>query len=104
MGGDDDDAFRGEPYLVRWHAWVRWPAATYHTHPLPRSDQGCNTNHETNSRQHSPATSSVAECNYDGRNYTPNDSTNAKTTGKDHTRSVAVADAPANEVGVRLMT
>ena len=104
MGGDDGGACRGGPGVIRRHAGGRGSAYTDHTHPLPCSDKSCNTDHETDSRQNSPATSSVAESDQDSGNDTTNDTTDTETTSEDDTRAVTVADGPANEVGVSLVT
>ena len=78
--------------------------ATYNAHALPSGDQSRYTNDEANSRQDSPTTPSVAESNKDTSNHATNDATEAKPTGEDHAGSVAIADSPADEVRVSLMT
>lgn len=74
------------------------------THALPGSNECCNTNHEANGRKNSPASTCVTESDENGANDTTKDAGNAKTTGEDDTRGVAVANGPSNEVGVGLVT
>lgn len=76
---------------------------TYDTHAFPGSDQGSNANKETNSGEGSPTTTGVAE-SYEGcGGDATNDTAKTKATGEDDARTVAVANSPADEVGVGLM-
>ena len=77
---------------------------TYHTHALPGSNECCNTKHEANGRECSPASTSITESNEDRTDDTTKDAGNTKTTSEDDTRPIAVADGPSNEVGMGLMT
>ena len=77
---------------------------TYDTHALPGSNEGCNTNHETNGREYSPASTSVTESDENGTNDTTKDSGDTETTGKDDTGRIAVANGPPNEVRMGLVT
>ena len=74
------------------------------THPLPGSDKGGNANHVSDQRQDTPSTSGTAEGDEDGSDKTEGDDRDTKTASKDDTRTVAVADGPANEVWVSLTT
>ncbi len=77
---------------------------TYHTHTLPGSDEGCNADHETNGRQNSPAPPGATQNDENSGKDARNNPTDSKTASENHTWSIAVADGPANEVGVRLMS
>ena len=72
-------------------------------HSLPSSNERRNTDHEANRRENSPAPTSVAESNEDSGDETTYNSTDAQTTGENDARPVAVADSPADEVGMGLM-
>lgn len=76
----------------------------YDTHPFPSSDESCDTEHEADGGEHSPAPTSVAESDEDSGNNATNDAKNTEAASKDNTRAVSVANAPANEIGVCLMT
>lgn len=102
-GEDVGGACRGAPGLVSTGDMDRSGGYTYNAHALPCSNQGCNTNHETNSGQHSPATSGVTKSNQDGGYNSTNDASNTKTTSEDHARSIAVANSPTYEIGMCLV-
>ena len=87
-------------------AWLdlKASAKTYDTHALPGRNEGRNTNHEAYSREYSPAATSVAESDENCTNDTTKDTGNTKTTGKDDTGRIAVANSPSNEVRVGLVT
>lgn len=72
------------------------------THALPRSNQGRDANEETNESQASPATTSAAKSDEKAGHEAGNNAADTETTGKDDARSVAVANGPANKVGVGL--
>ena len=78
--------------------------STYDTHALPSSEESSNADHEADGRKYSPATASVTEGDkyrcYDASNNTRN----TEPSSKDYTRSIAIADRPADEVGMRLAT
>lgn len=77
---------------------------TYDTHALPGSNERGNTNHETNGRKDSPASTSMTESDEYGTDDTTKNAGNTKTTGENDTGSVAVANRPSDEVGMSLMT
>ena len=77
---------------------------TYHTHPFPRREKRRDTNEEAHESQCTPATVSSAQGNDDGVDDTTNDATNTKTTSKHLSGRIAIADGPANEIGVSLVT
>lgn len=90
--------------MAAWPDFKWGKEKTYDTHALPGSYECCNTNHKANGRKYSPASTGVTESDKNGTNDTTKDTGNTKTTGEDDTGSVAVADGPSNEVGVRLVT
>lgn len=77
---------------------------TYHTHALPCCDEGSDTDKPERECNHTPATTSVTESDEKVDKETTNDTEDTKTAGKDDTRTVAVADGPADEVRVGLFT
>lgn len=79
-------------------------AATYDAHALPSSYQGCNADHETNCRQDSPAPPSVAESDEDSGNDATNNAAEPEAASEDYSWTVAVANGPADEIGVSLVT
>ncbi len=87
-------------------AWVffRAKGKTYDTHALPGSNECCNTNHEANGRQYSPASTSVTESDENGTDNTTEDSGNTKTAGEYDSGRIAVANGPSNKIGVGLVT
>ena len=79
MGGDGDGACHGVPRKnLAMAAWLTFRAKekTYDTHALPGSNECCNTNHEANGRQYSPASTSVTESDENGTDNTTEDSGN----------------------------
>lgn len=73
------------------------------THSLVSGDQGTDSEHERNSRQGSPASSDIAQCKDDSNDEAKDNKTNTKTSCKEHTCGVTVADRPADKVGVGLV-
>ncbi len=77
--------------------------ATYHTHALPRSNQGCNANEEANGGKGSPATPGRAECEDDCTDKASHNATDTQTTSEDDSWAVAIADCVADEIWMCLM-
>jgi len=73
-------------------------------HTLPGSNKSGDANQKPDDRQHAPRTAGTAECDEDSSDETTDDATDTKTTSKYDARTIAVADGPANEVGVGLAT
>jgi hypothetical protein len=71
-------------------------------HSLPGGDESSNTNEPAKEWDDAPAPASGGECDDEVGDQASSDGEDAETASKDDTRSVAVADCPANEVGVRL--
>ena len=69
-------------------------------HALDGSEKGGNADQESNDGKYTPATASTAEGDEDRSDKTSNDAEDTKTTSEDDTRTVAVANSPADEVGV----
>lgn len=78
--------------------------ATHHTHALPSSEKGCNANEQTQESQCPPTSVGGAESNDDGINDTSDDAADSKTSGESLSWGVSVADGPANEVGMGLVS
>lgn len=77
-------------------------AVENNAHSFPSSDQGRDTDHETDERQNTPGTASTTEGYEQGSGETTDDTGDAETTREDNTRAVAVADRPPDEVGMGL--
>ena len=77
---------------------------TYHAHALPRGNEGRDTKHEKTGREHPPTSTSVAQSDQNSGNDTTDNASNTEATGEDDARPVAVANGPANEVGMGLVT
>lgn len=71
-------------------------------HALPRRDQRRYADEEAEEREHAPRATGVAERQDNGSDQPDHDPADAQTTGEDDTRTVTVADGPADEVGVSL--
>jgi hypothetical protein len=71
-------------------------------HPLPGGDESSNANEPAEEWDDAPATTSGRECDDKIGDQAGSDGEDTKTASKDDARSVAVADCPADEVGVRL--
>ena len=84
--------------------FLEFQRRTYDTHALPGSDECCNTNHEANGREYSPAATSITESDENGTDDTAENAGNTETTSENDTGSIAVANGPSNEVRVGLMT
>ena len=76
---------------------------TYNAHAFPGCDKSCHANDETNSREDPPASTSAAESNKNCGNDSTNDTANPKASSEDHTRTVAIADCPADKVWMGLV-
>lgn len=79
-------------------------AVQHHTHAFPCCDQGGDADEKTNQRHDTPCTTSTAKSENDCSNETGDDAADTETTCKDDTGTVAVADGPANKVGMCLAT
>jgi hypothetical protein len=75
---------------------------TYDTHALPRGDQRRKPKNGQDNRQHAPRSTHAAQRDDDLSNDCGNNQTGAQTAGEDNTGSIAVANGPADEVGVSL--
>jgi hypothetical protein len=75
---------------------------TYDTHALPCGDQRCKAKNGEDDGQHAPRSADAAQCDDDLGNDCGNNQAGAQTTGEDHTGSIAIANGPADEVGVSL--
>lgn len=102
--GGDGDAYHGEPESCQHLPLHGSSGYTYNAHALPRTDHGCNSNKEANGREHSIATASVAQSDEDCGHNTSKDAENTKASCKDNARSIAIADGPADEVRMCLVT
>jgi len=76
----------------------------HNTHALPGSDQRGDTENVEKKWEHTPRTADMGQCDEQISEYAEHDQADTKTTGKDNTRTVAIADGPANEVGMSLTT
>lgn len=74
------------------------------THTFPGSDERRDADNKANQGKDPPATTSAAESQDDGDNETSDDAADAQSTGEDDTGTVAVANGPADEIGVSLAT
>ena len=63
-----------------------------------------NTKHEADGREDTPRTTSVAESDQDGSDKAAHNASNTKATSEDDTGLVSVADRPADEVWMSLVT
>lgn len=72
------------------------------THALPGSDQGRDSDQESDDGKNSPSSTSVTESNENGSDETAYNAGDTKTAGKDDAGAVAVADSPADEVWMGL--
>lgn len=73
-----------------------------YTHTLPGGDERGNANDKANQRHDPPGAACAAQSEDDGDDKTSDDTADSETARKDDTRAVAVADCPANEIGVGL--
>jgi hypothetical protein len=71
-------------------------------HSLPGGDESSDTNEPAKEWDDAPATAGGGECDDEVGDQASSDGEYTKTTSEDDTRTVAVADRPSNEVGVRL--
>ena len=78
-------------------------AKTYHTHALPGCDESGDADEKANCGEDTPGPTGRAESQENGSDEASNDTSDAQTTSEDDARSVAVADRPANEVGMGLV-
>lgn len=76
----------------------------HHTHAFPGCNQGGDADEEANQRHDTPCTTSTTESENDCSNDTGDDAADTETTCKDDTGTVAVADGPADKVGMCLAT
>ena len=105
MVASGDDAFHGGPGRNHQQSNGRRDCGTtHHTHALPGSDQGRDTDHEPNGRYHPPAPTGTTEGEQDHRDETSGNPSDPKSASEDHAGPIAVADAPADEVGMSLVT
>jgi len=79
------------------------PFWTYHTHALPSGKEGGDTDEETKESESSPSTVCRAQGDDDAIDNTGHDSGDTKAASKCLSRWVAVADSPANEIGMGLV-
>lgn len=77
--------------------------STYNTHALPSGKQGGDTNKETEKGEGSPATVCGAQGDDNGVNDTGDDSANTKASSECLPWWIAIADCPADKVGMCLM-
>lgn len=73
-------------------------------HTLPGSDKGGDADDKAEETHDPPSTTCAAQGEDDAREKTSNDAANTQSSGENDTRAVAVADCPADEVGVSLAT
>lgn len=71
-------------------------------HALPGSDECGDTDDIEKDREHTPCTACVGQCDEKIDKDAESNDTDTKTTSKDNTRTVAVADGPTDEVRVSL--
>lgn len=71
-------------------------------HALPGGDESGDTDEPADERKHAPPASSGGEGDDEVGDEAGSDGKDAEAAGEDHTRTVAVADGPADEVGVCL--
>lgn len=71
-------------------------------HALPGGDESGNADEPAKEGKDAPAATSRRESDDNVGNQTSNDTKDTKTTSEDDTRAIAIADSPADEVGVRL--
>lgn len=72
----------------------------YNAHALPRGNQCAYSQDPGNERENSVSSASFAERYEYGGDEARENKSNTKTAGKPDTREVAIADRPANEVGM----
>lgn len=77
-------------------------AVKNNAHSLPGSDESRNTDEETDEGEDAPGSTGAAESDEDSCNKTTYNSTDTEASSKDDTGTVAIADSPANEVGMSL--
>lgn len=75
-----------------------------HAHALVRRNQYGDAQHPANGRQGAVAAARVGQSQHDGDHGAEQDERDAEPPCKEDARRVAVADGPADEVGVRLTT
>jgi hypothetical protein len=73
-----------------------------YAHSLPGGDESSNANEPTKERDNTPTSASGGECDDEIGDKASSNGEDAETASKDDTRSVAVADCPANKVGMGL--
>lgn len=83
-----------------WTEMAMVHAVENDTHSFPSGDERRDTDHEWNERHDSPTTSCTAQAQQNASNNPAEDASNAETAGENDARAVAVADGPANEIGV----
>jgi hypothetical protein len=71
-------------------------------HTLPGCDECGNTDNKANQGKDPPSTASAADSEDYGSNETSDDAADTQSTSEKDTRTVAVANGPADEVGVSL--
>lgn len=76
----------------------------HNAHTLPGSDERGDTNHKAKETHDPPSTTCAAQSKDDACEKTSDDAANTQSAGEDDTRAVAVADGPADKVGVSLAT
>lgn len=72
------------------------------THALPGGNESADANEVENEGDGSPAAVGAGECDENVNKQAGENATDTKTAGEDDTGTVAVADSPADEVGVSL--
>jgi hypothetical protein len=77
-------------------------AVENNAHSLPGGDESSNADEPAKEWDNAPATAGGGECDDEVGDQASSDGEDAETAGKDDARTVAVADRPSNEVGVRL--
>jgi len=75
-----------------------------HAHTLPSRDKGGNPDCKANGGEDPPPTPGVAQDNENGSEDAPKDPCDSQTTGKDNSGAVTVANCPADEVLMGLVT
>ena len=76
----------------------------YHAHTFYGGNESGNANEQQRKSQGTPTSVDTRQCDEKSDEKTTNNPANAKTTSKDHTRTIAVADSPAYEIGMCLAT
>jgi len=71
-------------------------------HTLPGRDERSNTDEPAEEWQHTPSSASMAERNEEVSEEASDDTADTQATSEDHTRTVAIANRPADEVGMSL--